>query len=95
MGKRSKRFIPVVRSSEGSWAYRGAAGEKETFRNIESLKKKGINPRDIDIIPVQETRKDSLGRAFEAICLVATIIDLGTNIWKWIKQKESTTTTKD
>lgn len=95
MGKRNKRFIPVVRSSDGSWAYRGAAGEKETFRNIESLKKKGINPRDIDIIPVQETRKDSLGRAFETVCLIATIVDLGTNILKWIKTKGSTTTTQD
>lgn len=95
MGKRNKRFIPVVRSSEGSWAYRGAAGKKETYRNIESLKKKGINPKDIDILPVQETRKDSLGRVFEAVCLVATLVDLGANILKWIKTKESTTTTQD
>ena len=97
MGKRSnKRFVPVVRDSEGSWAYRGAAGEKETLRNINALRKKGINPRDIDILPVRESRKDSLGRAAEAVCLVATVIDLGISIWKWVKerrgQKPTTTT---
>ena len=96
--KKASRFISVVKDSEGSWAYRGAAGKKETLGNIESLRKQGVDPRDIDVLPVYETRKDRLGRAFEVICLVATIADLGVGVWKWLKErrkkKESSTTSE-
>jgi len=92
MEKRNKMYIPVVRDQEkGSWAYRGAAGRKETLKNIEALRKLGIQAKDVDLIPVVESRKDKIFRAATIISAVIGIIDLGTLAWKYytLKKKKS------
>lgn len=89
MEKRNKMYIPVVRDQEkGSWAYRGAAGRKETLKNIEALGKLGIQSKDIDLIPVVSSRRDQVLRAATIISAVLGIIDLGTLAWKYYKKKK-------
>lgn len=89
MEKRNKMYIPVVRDQEkGSWAYRGAAGRKETLKNIEALGKLGVQSKDIDLIPVVSSRRDQVLRAATIISAVLGIIDLGTLAWKYYKKKK-------
>ncbi len=89
MEKKSKLYISVVRDKEnGSWAYRGAAGRKETLDNLETLREKGIQAKDIDILPVIESRKDRIQRAATVITAVLGIIDFGVMAWKYYKKKK-------
>ena len=89
MEKRNKMYIPVVRDQEkGSWAYRGAAGRKETLKNVEALGKLGVQSKDSDLIPVVSSRRDQVLRAATIISAVLGIIDLGTLAWKYYKKKK-------
>ena len=89
MERKSKFYIPVIHDQEnGSWAYRGAAGKKETLENLESLRNQGIQLKDVDIIPVIESQKDKFLRAVSIIGTVIGIIDIGTAIWKYYKKKK-------
>ena len=90
MERESKFYIPVVHDQEnGSWAYRGAAGKKETLENLESLRNQGIQLKDVDIIPVIESRKDKILRAASIIGAIIGIIDFGTMAWKYYKKKKN------
>ena len=89
MERKSKFYIPVVHDQEkGSWAYRGAAGKKETLENLESLRNLGVQLKDVDIIPVVESRKDVVLRAVSIIGAIVGIIDIGTMVWKYYKKKK-------
>ena len=95
MERKSKFYIPVIRDKEnGSWAYRGPAGKKETIRNLEALRKMGVEAKDIDIFPVVETRKDQVLRAAIIIGTALEIVDLGVRAWKYLKSKRDKGTTK-
>jgi len=94
--RENKKFIPIVKDKvNGSYAYRGAAGEKETRKNIEILKKAGIRERDIDIVPVKETRKDKLARGIQIAGIVCTVIDLSLYLIKLYKEKKKKKLGKD
>jgi hypothetical protein len=95
MERKSKFYIPVVRDKEnGSWAYRGAAGKKETLENIEALRKMGVEAKDVDIIPVVEPRKDQALRTAIIIGTALEVLDLGIRAWRYLKKKRDKGTTE-
>ena len=96
MVRKSKFYIPVIRDKEnGSWAYRGAAGKKETLENLEALRKMGIEAKDVDLLPVIESRKDQLLRAAIIISAALGVIDLGMKAWKYLKEKRRVKSTTE
>ena len=95
MERKSKFYIPVVRDKEnGSWAYRGPAEKKETLGNIEALRKMGVEAKDVDILPVVESRKDKVLRTVLIIGTVLEVLDLGIRAWKYFKKKRDKGTTE-
>ena len=87
--RENKRFIPVVRDRvNGSYAFRGVGGEKETLKNIESLKRMGVKERDIDILPVKETRLDKFSRGLKIAGIICTVIDISLYLIKIKREKD-------
>jgi hypothetical protein len=90
MGRReNNKFIPVVRDRvNGSYAFRGVAGKKETIKNVESLRQMGIKEKDIDILPVKGTKLNKVSRYLKIAGIICTVIDLSLFLIKRKKEKE-------
>lgn len=95
MARKSKFYIPVVRDKEnGSWAYRGPAKKEETIKNLEALRKMGVETKDVDLLPVVEPRKDQVLRAAIIIGTALEVLDLGIRAWRYFKENRDKGTTK-
>lgn len=78
---RNKKYISVVKDKEqGNWAYRGVSGEKEIRKRYQELRNKGIEPDNIDILPV---RSPSLGlsEVLGVLNVICTIVE----VWIFFK----------
>ena len=78
---RSKKYISVVKDKEqGNWAYRGVSGEKEIRKRYQELRNRGIEPDNIDILPVRSPGL-GLSEVLGVLNVICTIVE----VWIFFK----------